>query len=197
MTRVVNFYSRFWQRSPSGKHSLPVPLSGSLPQSSGNNGSFPVATGATVPSSMNFGPKPIMFWIPDTKGWMAFCIGRKKFVKPWKAVKGNWPMATGKSMVRRTRQWSLMVGVHLLSTVGELHEDFGGGANTGSAGGDLPWRPRLSKGGGRGRSDLQGNLGLWRRKLSGVMPSLNELHLRHQSQVSSKERWQHMIVAKG
>ena len=92
----------------------------------------------------------------------------------------------------------MTVVVYLWSTVGELPEDFGGGANTGSAGGcDLPWRPlRLSKGGGRGRADLQGNLGLWRRKLSGVMPRLNELHPRQQSKVSKKKK-KRMVAAKG
>ena len=33
------FYLRFWQRSPSGKQSLPLPLSVCLPQSSGKRGS--------------------------------------------------------------------------------------------------------------------------------------------------------------
>ena len=43
----------FWQRRPSGKQSLPVPSSGSLPQSLGNISSCPVACGDSVPSSTN------------------------------------------------------------------------------------------------------------------------------------------------
>ena len=89
------FYLRSWQRRPSGKQSLPVPLSGSLPQSSGNSGSFPVATGASVPSSTNVGGLPMMFW--------------KKF-RNTPPKNGNWALAAGRRMAAKRKHWSLIIG---------------------------------------------------------------------------------------
>ena len=101
------FYLRSWQRRPSGKQSLPVPLSGSLPQSSGNSGSFPVATGASVPSSTNLGLRiGLMSWTADMNG----C---KKLVKPWKAANGNWALAEVRRPAAKKRHWSLIIGCSL------------------------------------------------------------------------------------
>ena len=100
----AGFYLRSWQRRPSGKQSLPVPLSGSLPQSSGNSGSFPVATGASVPSSTNVG-------LPMS--WTADMNGCKKFEKPWKAANGNWALAAGRRTAAKRKHWSLIIGCSL------------------------------------------------------------------------------------
>ena len=71
------------QSFPSGKQSLPVPLSSSLPQSSGKSASLPVACGAWVPSSRNLGPPPKNLITGFKKFWM----GRKKSKPP------NWALA--------------------------------------------------------------------------------------------------------
>ena len=71
------------QSFPSGKQSLPVPWSSSLPQSSGKSASLPVACGAWVPSSRNLGPPPKNLITGFRKFWM----GRKKSKPP------NWALA--------------------------------------------------------------------------------------------------------
>ena len=82
----------FWQRRPSGKQSFPVPLSSSLPQSSGNSLSFPVACGVWVPSSTNFGPPPKNL----ITGFNRFCSGRK-------ISNPNWALALWTERERRRR----------------------------------------------------------------------------------------------
>ena len=74
--------SRFWQRRPSGKQSLPVPSLVSRPQSRGKSSSFPVACGDCVPSSVNLPPPPK---IPP-KSPPPRPEGLKMFLK-----KSNWP----------------------------------------------------------------------------------------------------------
>ena len=102
---LSGFYLRSWQRRPSGKQSLPVPLSGSLPQSSGNSGSFPVATGASVPSSTNLGRVK-----GPRRSLTAVTNGCKKLVNPWKAPNGNWALAAGRRIAAKRKHWSLMMG---------------------------------------------------------------------------------------
>ena len=84
-----------WHRRPSGKQSLPVPFSGSLPQSRGNISSLPVACGDSVPSSTNlcswsWSCPMIMCITPCMKGWntlllklwIGWAIGWMKLLKP-------------------------------------------------------------------------------------------------------------------
>ena len=98
----------FWQRRPSGKQSLPVPSSGSLPQSLGNISSCPVACGDSVPSSVNWKERRrvsqwyrppyctlcpwscpmIMCITPCMKGWNTFVL---KFWIGWTNGWKAWP----------------------------------------------------------------------------------------------------------
>ena len=99
----------FWQRRPSGKQSLPVPSSGSLPQSLGNISSCPVACGDSVPSSTNWNESSqddlihhhqqqltlcpwscpmIMCITPCMKGWKTLLL---KFWIGWTKGWNAWP----------------------------------------------------------------------------------------------------------
>lgn len=88
-----------WHKRPSGKQRLPVFLTGSRPQSSGNGLSIPVATGLMVPPVPSMLPRVLP--IPEFPKFPPlslppniFITGRKTFwtprLKPRKIFLKNW-----------------------------------------------------------------------------------------------------------